>query len=116
MYQQMEYVQKRNLGYDRQNLIIIPIEGELVTNYAWFKERLSKLPGIAQVSRMGQSPTGIGHHTNGISWPGKDPDAQVKFAKTSVGYDFVKTMNLHLRAGRDFSKAYATDSVNFLLN
>ncbi|MCW3091915.1 MAG: hypothetical protein JWP81_2984 [Ferruginibacter sp.] len=116
IYRQMDYVQSKNLGYDRENLIYVPIEGELVKNYNLFKEQASKHPGILSVSKMRNSPTIIEHHTGSIEWPGKDPGLRVSFADGVVGYDFVKTMKLNLVAGRDFSKDYGTDSVSFIIN
>jgi len=68
------------------------------------------------VSKMRNSPTAIFHHTTSIAWPGKDPNLSVSFADGVVGYDFVKTMNLQLQAGRDFSKDFSTDSAAYLLN
>jgi putative ABC transport system permease protein len=68
------------------------------------------------ISKMRNSPTVIEHHTGSISWPGKDPNLTVSFADGVVGYDFVKTMKLQLKEGRDFSKEFGTDSVAFLLN
>jgi ABC-type antimicrobial peptide transport system permease subunit len=46
---------------------------------------------------------------------GKDPNQQVSFSDASVGYDFVKTMKLKLKAGRDFSKEFA-DSASYMVN
>jgi hypothetical protein len=65
---------------------------------------------------MRNSPTEIEHHTNSISWPGKDPNADISFADGIVGYDFVKTMKLQLKTGRDFSPQYGADSTGFLVN
>lgn len=116
IYKQMNYVQSINLGYDRENLVYIPIEGDLVKNYAQFKEEANKIPGILSISKMRNSPTVIEHHTGSIGWPGKDPNLTVSFADGVVGYDFVKTMKLELKDGRDFSKDFGTDSASFLLN
>ena len=115
IYRQMNFIQNKNLGYDRENLIYIPIEGELVNKYATFKDEASKMPSVTDVSKMRNSPTIIEHHTGSISWPGKDPNSEVSFADGVVGYDFVKTMKLQLAAGRDFSKEYA-DSASYILN
>jgi len=116
IYRQMNYIQTKNLGYDRDNLVYIPIEGDLVKNYAVFKEEAEKLPGILAISKMRNSPTIIEHHTGSISWPGKDPNLTVSFADAVVGYDFVNTMKLQLKEGRDFSKNFGTDSTAYLLN
>ncbi|GAB4022646.1 ABC transporter permease [Spirosoma koreense] len=116
MYRQVDYIQTKNIGYNRENLIYIPLEGELGRNYSLFKEEAGKMPGIQTVSRMRGTPTLIEHHTGDFVWTGKDPNQAVKFADETVGYDFVKTMGLTLKEGRDFSKAFGTDSVGFLVN
>lgn len=116
MYRQQQYIQSKNLGYNRENLVYIPIEGELVKQYELFKQEALRNEHILQVSKMRNSPTGIFHHTNSIGWPAKDPGVAVSFADGVVGYDFVATMGIGLAAGRDFSRAYGTDSAAYLLN
>ncbi|GAB3423432.1 ABC transporter permease [Niabella aquatica] len=116
IYKQLNYIQTKNLGYDRDNLIYIPIEGDLVKNYKIFKQKALADPAIANVSKMRNSPTVISHHFLGISWPGKDPNLTVPFAAGIVGYDFVKTMNLQMKSGHDFSKEYGTDAAGYLVN
>ena len=113
---QMNYIQTKNLGYDRDNLVYIPIEGELIAHYNTFKERALALRGVEDISKMRNSPTEIEHHVDDISWPGKDPNADISFADGIVGYDFVKTMKLQLKAGRDFSPQFGADSTGFLVN
>ncbi|QDK83685.1 FtsX-like permease family protein [Spirosoma sp. KCTC 42546] len=116
IYRQMNYMQTKNLGYNRENLIYIPIEGDLAQKYDLFKEEADRTTGVLAVSRMRESPTGIGHHVDDISWSGKDPNLRTAFANTVVGYDFVKTLNLQLKEGRDFSSNFGTDSLSFLIN
>ncbi|HLI92427.1 MAG TPA: FtsX-like permease family protein, partial [Puia sp.] len=116
IYRQTTYIRSTNIGYDRENLVYIPIEGDLVKNYTVFKQKAGDLAAVLSVSKMRNSPSDIQHHTGDIFWPGKDPNAHIRFADGVVGYDFVKTMRLQLKRGRDFSKDYPSDSVGFLLN
>ncbi|MFT3934812.1 MAG: ABC transporter permease [Chitinophagaceae bacterium] len=116
IYRQVDYIQTRNIGYQKENLVYIPIEGELIKKYTVFKEEAGKLQGISSISKMRNSPTEIGHHTGSISWVGKDPNVSISFADGVVGYDFVKTMKLQLKDGRDFSTAFGTDSSSYLIN
>ena len=113
---QVNYAQSINLGYDRENLIYIPLEGDLTGKYALFKESALRLPGISGVSRISQTPTAIENGTYGVNWDGKDPESKPMFTNASVGYDLIKTLNLKLIAGRDFSKDFGTDSVGYILN
>ena len=115
VYQQMNYIQTKNLGYNRENLLYIPIEGDLVKNYNVFKNEAERNTAIINISKMRNSPTAIEHHTNSIDWPGKDPNLNVSFTDGVVGYNFVKTMKLALLAGRDFSKEF-TDTASYILN
>ena len=116
IYRQMNYIQTKNLGYDRENLLYMPIEGELITKYTLFKEQAERVPGVVTISKMRNSPTVIEHHTGSIEWAGKDPNLSVSFADAVVGYDFVKTLNLNIKEGRDFSREFGTDSASYILN
>ncbi|WP_374743036.1 ABC transporter permease [Parapedobacter sp. 2B3] len=116
IYRQLNYIQTTHVGYDRENLVYIPIEGDLVKNYQAFKAEAENRPEILSVSKMRNSPTFIEHHVDGIAWPGKDPNLTVSFADAVVGYDFVETLRLQLKEGRDFSRAFGADSAAYLLN
>ena len=113
---QMAYVQSANLGYDRENLIYLPINGELIPKYSIFKDKILGMPGIESVTRVSNTPTIIENGTGGIQWVGKDPNVNIEFTQISVGYDFAKTMKLKVLAGRDYSKSFATDSVGYIIN
>ncbi len=113
---QINYVQTLNLGYDRDNLVYIPLEGDLTGKYSLFKQEAIKLPGIKMVSRITQTPTDISNGTGGVEWEGKDPNSMPQFVQASVGYEFVKTLNLKMLQGRDFSNEFATDSSAYIVN
>jgi len=116
IYRQIAYVQTKNLGYDRENLLYIPIEGDLIKQYSLFKEKAGKLEGIVSVSNIKGLPTVIEHHIGDVGWSGKDPNMISSFADATVGYDFVRTMSLKLKEGNDFSEDFGTDSTGYLLN
>jgi putative ABC transport system permease protein len=113
---QMDYIQSKNLGFNRENLVYIPIEGNLVSKYNLFKQEALNMPGVQGITRMNAKPTDIQMGTRGVSWPGKDPNLKIRFVHASAGYDFVKTMGLKISAGRDFSKDFPTDSVGYIIN
>jgi predicted permease len=113
---QVDYIQSENLGYDRENLVYIPLEGDLTAKYSVLKEQALNIPGILHVTRISQTPTQIENGTGGVDWIGKDPKVLPMFTQASVGYDFTKTMNIRILEGRDFSKDFPTDSVGYLIN
>jgi putative ABC transport system permease protein len=114
---QTNYVQEKHLGYDRENLIYIRIEGDLIPRYAAFKEQASRMPGVAMVDRSSEAPHAMGFTVaDPINWEGKPKDASVGFKPTSVGFDFLKLMNLKIAEGRGFSRSYGTDTSAFMVN
>jgi ABC-type antimicrobial peptide transport system permease subunit len=113
---QVNYIQTMNLGYDRENLIYIPLEGDLTGKYELFKEQAQNMAGIQNITRMTQDPTQIENGTGGVDWEGKDPTSGIEFTWSMVGYDFTKTLHSQMIQGRDFSKEFATDSVGYILN
>ncbi|MDB5144321.1 MAG: Duplicated orphan permease [Mucilaginibacter sp.] len=113
---QVSYIQSINLGYDRENLIYVPVEGNLAPNYEVFKNEALKMPGIQSVTRSSNNPTNISQSTIGVQWVGKDPSLNISFTDAAVGYDYISTMKLKMVAGRDFSKDFASDSAGYILN
>jgi putative ABC transport system permease protein len=113
---QVNFIQSRNLGYDKENLVYIHIEGDLEKKYGVFKNEAMALPGIQSVSDISSNPTNIDNSTISVSWEGKDPNVTIPFPNIAVGYDFIHTMKLKMLAGRDFSKDFPTDSDNFIIN
>ncbi|MGA0559799.1 ABC transporter permease [Larkinella sp. VNQ87] len=116
VYQQVNFIQTQSLGFDRENLLYVPLEGELIPKYATLKQELLRKPGIQAISRMGDRPSSIGSSTGGVGWTGKDPNVNVEFMHTPVGYDFGSVLKAKMLAGRDFSPAFATDSVGYIIN
>ncbi|GAB3542347.1 ABC transporter permease [Spirosoma fluminis] len=116
VYRQIQYIQTKNLGFDRENLIQVKSEGALVQNYQTFKQELLRMPGIRSITHMQTSPLYNGNTTDGVDWVGKNPSVAIQFNNTGVGYDFVSTMKLKLVRGRDFSPSFGTDSTNYLIN
>lgn len=113
---QINYLQTARLGYDRENLVYIPIEGDLGAKLDVFSAEVKRLPGVQGMSFLSNSPTGLNNGTLSTGWPGKDPNEHVRFIHAATGPDFMKTMKLQLVAGRDFSPAFATDSSAVIIN
>ena len=114
---QTDYIQNKNLGYDRENLIYIPVEGDLIKKYELFRQEASNMPGIKMVDRCSQFPHTMGFRAAVVEWSGADPGVtDVPFNMASVGYDFVKIMDLQVVEGRGFSRDIKADSLSFMVN
>ena len=114
---QISYVQNTDIGFNRENLIYMPIEGSLGSQFDVFRHRVAQLPGVRMVGSLQDRPIYIGRDiTATVNWTGKDPNSNAQFTVTAAGYDFIPTMGLQLRDGRDFSRDFPTDSTNYLVN
>ncbi|HLX65473.1 MAG TPA: ABC transporter permease, partial [Puia sp.] len=107
---QVNYLQTVNLGFDRDNLIYIPIQGDLWQKYPAARADLTGMPGIQAVTRTDAPPQQTGAHAYDMTWEGKDPNIRTVVIHVTTGYGWLKMMNLTLLQGRDFSPAYATDT------
>ncbi len=113
---QVRYIQSLDLGFNREGLVYIPIEGELIDKYKLFKQQGLTLPGIQRISSMSVQPTFIANGTGMVEWAGKPANFKSGFVYAGVGYDFITTVGARIIEGRALSPAYATDSMAFLLN
>ncbi len=116
VYLQLHYIRTKNIGLDRENLMYVPLEGELQSRYEVVKRELEAIPGIMSVSSANQNPMMVGNSTGSVEWKGKDPNASILFSVMTVDYDFLETMGITLKEGRDFSKQFGTDTAAFLVN
>lgn len=112
---QVTFIQTKNLGYQKNNLIYLPLSGKIASNFNTFKQEALKIQGILDISQISQRPLQIENTTGGVEWEGKAPDTKPIFVQVAVGYDFVKTMQATIIAGRDFAEEMA-DSANYLIN
>jgi len=102
IFQQLSYIQHKELGYDKDHLVVLPVDGIMRPNYQLIKNALERVPGVKSVSSGYQEITGIG-------WPDAvktSPDAAatpllVMVSPTDI--DFVRTTGLHIIAGSDYS-------------
>lgn len=113
---QVDYVQSIDLGYDRDNLVYIPLDGDLPKNYKPLREAALQLPGVTSITKISQDATDINNGTMGVDWDGKDANNTVMFTNLGAGYGYVGTMKLKLVAGREFSPDYPTDTSGYMLN
>jgi putative ABC transport system permease protein len=118
IYQQLNYIKGKSIGYDKNNLVEIPLQGPMRKNeqkMKLLKEQLLKSGAVRDITFFSRSISEGGNNTFGVSWQGKNPKEDVLFNYRATGYDFLKTIGSGLISGRDFSAEF-TDSTNVILN
>lgn len=116
VYQQIAFVQNKNLGYNKDNVISLPIEGKVAENPETFLAEVKRIPGVVNASSMQQNIVDIASSTTGLDWAGKNPDDVIKFQNLSAGYDMIETLGLKMVSGRSFSRAFSSDSSAIIFN
>lgn len=117
IYQQLNYIKNKPIGYDKNNLIEIPVQGNLKDpgKFQVLKDELLKSGFVSGVSYSSRTITGGGNNGYGVSWPGKNPEEKILVNYRNTGYDMIKTAGMELTAGRDFSISHA-DSTSVIIN
>lgn len=116
VFSQLEYIRHHHLGYDKENLVYVPVNGTLWEKYETLKTELEQLPGVKSVSATNGQIHQWGNNTADVSWPGKNPEQSILFQTIPVEYDFLETIGASLKSGRDFAPAYSTDTSNYVIN
>ncbi|MDB5239690.1 MAG: transporter permease [Spirosoma sp.] len=117
VFRQIEYAKDRPVGYIRNGLITVPmITPELQTHYDVLRTDLLQSGAVAQVGASVGEPTQVYSSNGDFEWEGKAPGFKDMFGTIGVTHDFGQTVGWQFVQGRDFSRAYATDSTGIVLN
>ncbi|MEM1122097.1 MAG: ABC transporter permease, partial [Bacteroidota bacterium] len=116
VYQQISFIQNKNLGYDKENIISFPKEGMAERNIETFLTQLKDIPGISNASAAQFSVADGGGFTTGVNWEGKNPEETIRFATINVYYDLLETMGIPIKEGRSFSREFGAEKNNIILN
>ncbi len=113
---QIDFMRNKKVGYDKEQLVYLPMRGEAKKNYSAFKECLLRDPKIQGVTGIHQQPTMIGSSSI-ASWEGQSSDLRPLVGGAFVDYDFTETMKIEMAAGRTFSRQFPSDATGaFLVN
>ncbi|HEY0174964.1 MAG TPA: ABC transporter permease [Pedobacter sp.] len=118
IYQQLNYVKNKPIGYNKNNLVEIRLQGPLLGNEKrldLLKSGVLKSGAATGVTFFSLSLSQGGFNSFGVKWPGKNEKEQLKFNFRSAAYGFVKTVGTGMVSGREFSPQY-TDTANVMVN
>ncbi len=115
IYQQIQLVKGRALGYDQENLMVVSYTNEIGKVYRAIKLELLGSGVVESVTKSNSSITDI-NSSNFLGWPGKPEDLRVNFTTIATEYDYTKTMGIKILDGRDFSEDFKSDTTSILIN
>lgn len=114
IYQQIQHVKSRELGFDKNNLVYVNLQGKQGDQFPAIYNDLMR-SGIAENAALSNDrATEVGSNTDNYSWDGKDASKNPLISWQCVSSQFIKTMGIKMAAGRDFNPQSALDS-NFVI-
>ena len=115
VYCQLSYVQRKNLGFNKEQLVILPFQtDDMRSDYQSIKQELLQNPAIVSATACYGLPGGM-FAGDGVMLPGQDKE--VGISMFLIDPDYLPTMGMELVAGRNLSEQYGTDAEEaFLVN
>jgi hypothetical protein len=103
---QIKYINNSDLGYNKSNLVYIPLDDNSRAKHEALKQDLKKMPGVLCLTRTNKLPFYGGNSSWEHEWEGKDPENEVLICKMDVDKDFIETMGIRMAAGQTFPVNY----------
>ncbi|MBM1106516.1 ABC transporter permease [Aurantibacter crassamenti] len=117
VFQQLDFIQNKDLGYSKEKIVLVDnvySAGDKAKN---FKEEIQQLAFVENATLTGYLPTESYRRDNSYFLEGKmEQEHAIQMQSWTVDYDYLKTMNLKLVAGRDFDQSIVTDSLGLIVN
>ena len=116
IYQQVQHIRDRDLGYSRNNLVYINLHGNMKDHFEALKDKLLATGYIENAAISLHDALHIYSAGTGTSWQGKDPNSVITVHGNNVSPEYLSTMHIKLIAGRDFYPTPGVDSLNVIIN
>lgn len=114
VYKQITYISKRNLGFDKDNIIVLDQNDGMVKHYQAIKNDLLQLPHVKNVAFGGNNIFTVPITTTDPTWAGKPDNTAISFKIYRCDAEFIPTMNIKIRKGRNFIEGQ--DGSNYIVN
>jgi putative ABC transport system permease protein len=112
---QLNYIRNKELGFNRQHVIVLPMNPALWESYESFKNEALNHHSVTCVTSATSRPTRVGN-INPVYWEGRGPEQYETIRFIACDHDYIKTFEMEIVQGRDFSRDYPTDMQNYIVN
>jgi putative ABC transport system permease protein len=116
IYNQLKFIKNRNPGFEKDNLLYMPMTGDMWNKQRALKSELKQNPLTSNFAIISDLPTNLISGTLSVDWVGKDPRSQVVIPSMDVNEDFIQVFKMKILSGRGFSTSFKADSNNFVVN
>ncbi|MDR6942927.1 ABC transporter permease [Mucilaginibacter pocheonensis] len=115
VYKQVQHIRDRNIGYSKNNLIYMDIQGNMKAHFSTIKNSLMATGYVENAATSLHDALHVYSAGDGFTWQGKNPNAKLPIHSNVVSAEYLKTMQMKLVSGRDFY-AGTTDSSSVIIN
>ena len=115
VYQQVEHVKSRDMGYELENLIQLPVNGNVIKNFVPIRQEMIASGTVENVALMNSNILSGGNNSSGWLWQGGEKTEDVLISHRFITSDFFKTTGMEIIEGHGFSDNVATDSTNIMI-
>jgi putative ABC transport system permease protein len=116
VYQQMKYIQTKDLGFRKEQLITIPNSYALGNNQLAYKQQMMRDPRIVNATMSYYKPAGPSNYNNALAFPQGNNNNVVDGVDFHVDENYIPVFGMKLVSGRNFSRDFASDSSAIILN
>ena len=117
VYQQIQFTKDRPVGYAREGLIYLNMKtNEIHDHFDVVRNELIASGAVLEIAESNVSVVSMGSNNGGVEWKGKKPGYLDNFNMDWVGPEYGKTVGWQFIAGRDFSRAIASDKKGIVIN
>ncbi|MGN6532661.1 MAG: ABC transporter permease [Ginsengibacter sp.] len=116
VWQQMKFIQNKNLGYNKEQVLTIPNSYLLGKNEQIYKQELLNDPRVIDATVSSFKPAGPSSGGNAFAYPEGHDNQIMKTEEYHVDEKYIPTLEMHIAAGRNFSKEFTTDSTGIIIN
>jgi len=116
IYQQIQHVKNRSIGYNKDNLVYIQLQGKQAAHFTPVYNDLMRSGIVENAALSDNKMLEIGSNNDNYSWDGKDASKNPLISWQNVSPQFISTMGLKLVAGHDFNDNSSVDSTNVIIN
>lgn len=114
--QQMSYIQNKEIGYDRDQLLVLRESSLLGNNEHAFKNQLLNDPRVESITMSAFIPAGPTDNNMTSVYPGQQHEALRRTIVYNIDGKYIPTMGMELVTGRNFLEALGSDSLNVIIN
>ncbi|MGD1946169.1 MAG: ABC transporter permease [Croceivirga sp.] len=115
IYQQIQHVRKRDVGYEKGNLLNVSVSGNMIDKFLPIKEELIASGQIKDVALTNTNMLASGNNGSGLRWQGGQDTEDILIRFRYVSPNFFGTVGLELLEGRGFNNDSAVDSTNIII-